>query len=110
METYYRCSWPHVKPTEEYCLICETCLTLSRYYAFGQNFGYPLCCINEFVLDISENRRCSPIRLKVSKGSGFVPCGVCAEKILSKKVTLKELVVNRYAKYPFTVFSQNRPL
>ena len=58
----------------------------------GWYFGYPLCCIENFVQDVTEGRipaqRNPPIEYK----GGFIPCDTHAQLIYEGKMTIEELV------------------
>ena len=77
---------------------------MSKWEKNGKWFGYPDCCINDFVTR-GENDFIRPTRnqCKMSKNSGFIPCSYCSWKVLSKQCTLEELINKRKAPYPFIV-------
>ena len=93
---------------EEYC---------SDKKKVGEYFGYPPCCIAQFVelqngileqnmlensnvRDVFEILEKYSICYQVEQG-GFIPCFNHAEQILSKKVQLSDLIRNRKCKTPF---------
>lgn len=65
-----------------------------RWTSWGIYFGYPQCCIANFVvLDDIKNR--SDEQKQVHKGTGFIPCHSCTKKIVEGEVTLEGLIKNR---------------
>jgi hypothetical protein len=75
-----------------------------KWRQLGKRLGYPECCIDAFIgrndnICISPNR----IQIRVSNGSGFIPCSYCSWKILSKQYTLEELIKNRKERKPFPI-------
>jgi hypothetical protein len=67
----------------------------------GKIFGYPDCCINEFIRDgkimkrkKKDVRNDAQIAVAIETG-GFVPCKMHAEMIVSGRITVDELVVER---------------
>jgi hypothetical protein len=77
----------------------------------GQYYGYPKCCIIEFlkVADLrrkdaakwSELRKAKAQSYDVSNHSGFIPCMAHAKMIYEGKASLASLISNRVCKYPF---------
>lgn len=76
----------------------------------GLYYGYPECCIKEFIedhpldflrkykdIDSEKIRRQQELELKrkVSKGSGFIPCFHHAKQIEAGEIKLEELIRNR---------------
>lgn len=67
---------------------------LSQYITIwvinGIYYGFPQCCINEFVYNCLKN-----IQIKKRKfhGTGYVPCSKCNKK--SKKEILKHITAHR---------------
>jgi hypothetical protein len=55
----------------------------------GKYFGYPNCCIESFLKEKKINKK----QLKVSNGTGFIPCSECVKKITRE--TLGTLINNR---------------
>lgn len=72
----------------------------------GEYFGYPICCINNFVLGLELSNGQKEI-LKYYNCRGFIPCSSCCIKILNKEITLESLIINRKhnipLKFEFTV-------
>lgn len=72
-----------------------------KFNVLGKYFGYPQCCIDSFiVLTGSVN---NPLGAKVGNSTGFIPCPVCAQKVISEEVELKELIINRECPEPFPI-------
>jgi len=71
----------------------------------GQDCGYPTCCIDAFVdrgLIFRRTGEIEPLtddQLKASAGSGFVPCPVCAKKIVDG-MPIGEIIKDRAAFLP----------
>jgi hypothetical protein len=70
------------------------------YIEMGKHFGYPECCINQFIetygaMEASEERKIA------SSFTGFIPCDIHAKEILDGKTTLSNLITNRQEKTPF---------
>ncbi len=64
--------------------------------SLGKYYGYPKCCIQYFMHNIlSCGRRHTRMQLRVSRGSGFIPCPRCAWKIHTEQTTLEGLITNR---------------
>ena len=65
----------------------------------GRHLGYPQCCIDSFF----ETRGALGNRkgAKAGRGTGYIPCPKCADKVLSGEVSLGELIVDREHIYPF---------
>ena len=73
----------------------------------GNYFGYPQCCIDEFIRTNSPRHK---ICLLAGAHTGFIPCYNHSCKILRNDVTLTELIKNRKCMKPFKDASgkQNR--
>lgn len=74
----------------------------------GEMFGYPECCIKEFVIRLDHNDKnpsdficVKRIPSRVSEGTGFIPCSYCSWKILTKRCNLEDLIKNRKYELPF---------
>lgn len=104
--------------------------TLQHYIRQGIYYGYPECCIQEFIQDVYVQKinyckikklheKCpilhtvfkksiaptlvrSTKRSNASNSTGFVPCEYHATLILEKKMELKDLIQNRkhFKKFP----------
>jgi hypothetical protein len=66
------------------------------FYKLGKFYGYPDCCIYDFVNKIRTKEQ-----IKASKYSGFIPCVKHAEEILAKKIKIEDLISNRVCKSEF---------
>lgn len=53
----------------------------------GINFGYPECCVGEFVIHIVKNTLDKREKRKLC-GTGFVPCTVCNQKTKKELITI----------------------
>lgn len=51
---------------------------MNKYYLLGKKFGYPDCCINEFVLH-SRLKTYSKIPNRKLAGTGYRPCMISLE-------------------------------
>ncbi len=68
---------------------------VGHFVVKGVQFGYPECCIKEFI----ENR-CIPIyngkipkeQVLINNFSGFIPCIKHAKQVKSGKITLSSLI------------------
>jgi len=69
----------------------------------GIYFGYPLCCINEFIDDLSKGE--SPHRRNKLAGiktdGAFHPCRKHTQDILDGKIKIEDLIDSRVCPYPF---------
>jgi len=81
------------------CIHCES--SPEKIVEYGKIFGYPDCCIREFILDSSminnlgiDRRNKTQIKVAVST-HGFVPCKEHARLIRKKKTTPEDLVRDR---------------
>jgi len=74
-------------------------------YLYGEYYGYPVCCTRELLAnwdkDDGTNDLHRPEQLEVCQNSGFIPCLSCARRIQRQEITLKALITNRQAPYPF---------
>ncbi len=84
----------------------------------GQYYGYPNCCINEFlkVADLrrkdaakwNELRKAKIQSYDVSNHSGFIPCMAHGKMICEGKASLASLISGRVCKYPFPEDNMDR--
>jgi hypothetical protein len=75
---------------------------IKYYYKVGSYYGYPKCCIDEFIFTRIKMKIQVPEKLiKISNGSGFIPCLRCYIKIKNKNAQLKSLIKNRKCKLNF---------
>lgn len=68
----------------------------------GMYFGYPICCISEFL----ECNEFSEDQLKVRK-YGFVPCISCTKRILNGLTTIEDLIQNRVCKTNYPIHNKD---
>lgn len=75
---------------------------------YGKHYGFPKCCINEFVLRNKHNDDnpsdyidIKRIPRRICENSGLVPCSYCSWKVLTKQCKLEDLIVDRECKHPF---------
>jgi len=79
---------------------------MKSLYNTGIYYGYPVCCIKEFIDDysfmlkhtISEELL---LKRKVSNGSGFIPCFQHAKLIAAGEIKLEDLIRDRKHAQPF---------
>jgi hypothetical protein len=64
-----------------------------HFKKMGRMFGYPECCINDFLI-VELPRRQSEFT-----GTGYVPCEVCSKK--SRQELLDVIAINRKFPKPF---------
>ena len=68
------------------------------FYNNGHYYGYPFCCINEFILKrlvLNDNR------LPIISQNGFVPCETHSKQILDNLISIKDLIKNRICEFEF---------
>jgi hypothetical protein len=86
----------------EDCL--ESMITLSKSMPFirhGQRFGYPDCCITDFLHRRWKVEPMTDLQQRIAQGSGFVPCNSCCAKVDAGEITLDGLLVDRKVKFSF---------
>uniref|UniRef100_A0A6C0F2Y7 Uncharacterized protein n=1 Tax=viral metagenome TaxID=1070528 RepID=A0A6C0F2Y7_9ZZZZ len=67
----------------------------------GRYFGYPECCIKHF-MDIKY--KSTMIKNYIpNNNTGFLPCKICADKVLNEGLTLANLLVNRECETTFPI-------
>lgn len=80
-------------------------LTKSEWFRLnGVYYGYPKCCIDNFIAmsGINFARSARTIEQnKVHQNNGFIPCPVCAANIVAGKNNLQDLIKNRFCPEPF---------
>lgn len=64
----------------------------------GIYFGYPTCCIAEFITEVNSGAYKKRNRRKFN-GTGYVPCKACNRQ--PKAVILMEIEQSRICKTPF---------
>ncbi len=60
-------------------------------YTRGKFYGYPECCIEAFLESLGKRNQ-SKTRYIASRIVGYVPCALCADKILDGTVKVEDLV------------------
>lgn len=68
------------------------------FYNNGHYYGYPYCCINEFILKrlvLNDNS------LPVISEKGFIPCETHAKQILDNLICVKDLIKDRKCEWEF---------
>jgi hypothetical protein len=70
-------------------------------YKTGSYYGYPKCCINDFVIRLHNNQQCESIQELAGRYTGFIPCIKCSEQIFKKKLEPHEIIKNRSCKTEF---------
>ena len=73
-------------------------MDLSTYHNKGQYYGYPKCCIDNF---IKKRVKRGSINDHASNGSGFIPCDNHATQIINKQIKLEDLILNRICEKHF---------
>jgi len=72
---------------------------MNKIRILGKHFGYPKCCIDSFFETVGAIG--NPLGAEAGQETGFIPCPVCAEKVLSEEIELKDLITNRKHALPF---------
>lgn len=71
------------------CQNCDTGDGFDGFRKYGHFFGYPECCIKQFVKDVKQimsgkkDPRTETQSELATLMNGYVPCPECAEKIMS---------------------------
>jgi hypothetical protein len=74
------------------------------FVSIGMYYGYPICCIKNFVRNIlCKEKKASRIQKRVSRNCGFIPCSYCSWKILTKQIKIEDLIKNRICENPFII-------
>lgn len=73
---------------------------MNSIYKTGIYYGYPSCCIKEFIKDYSFMLKHTiseelVLKRKVSNGSGFIPCFQHAKQIEAGEIKLEDLILDR---------------
>lgn len=73
---------------------------MNKFYLLGLKFGYPKCCISEFIYCI-EYRVIHLRKTRKLSGTGYIPCKEC-----NSKYTEQELVdnINKNRDKTLTIF------
>ena len=70
----------------------------------GLYYGYPSCCIEEFIMNNIYNKGCSLI---TAAYGGFVPCEKHTMLILNKKINIRDLIGKRSSQYAFPIDTED---
>jgi len=74
---------------------------MSSFYKNGKFYGYPECCINQFIYNIKNKKKHTKDQIRVSKYKGFIPCEFHTKLILEGKMKLEDLINDRKCKKEF---------
>jgi hypothetical protein len=71
------------------------------YHELGKHFGYPKCCIADFIKNIPKRLDKVKIEKRAFHGTGFVPCPDC-NKVVQQAgpEAYIEIIINRNRKCP----------
>lgn len=81
------------------CIFCEA--TTEQIKEYGEIFGYPDCCIQEFISDTKTMNETgvdvrNDMQITVAiQTYGFVPCKMHAEMIICGQITPEDLIIER---------------
>ena len=67
-------------------------MDLRKTYEMGMSFGYPQCCVFEFVDDCNNGMAPAASRGLTGNQSGFVPCAFHSRLVDEGKMTLTDLI------------------
>ena len=77
----------------------------ANFYKKGKFYGYPTCCIDNFMKNLMPVSRERNIKYKqnitVSNNTGFIPCNEHTKQILEKNIVLADLIGSRICFTPF---------
>lgn len=81
---------------------------LNRFNAIfiGIQYGYPTCCIKEFMQDLYNTSNPYHTRNIPDNKTGFIPCRKHTQEVLEGKITLASLIKDRKHDVPFTHWEQ----
>lgn len=81
------------------------------FFWIGKHYGFPECCINDFIKRYLAGGDASTITKLQDKhcAHGFIPCQKCAKKIERGETTLAGLITDRKHETPFP-HARNNPL
>lgn len=74
---------------------------MQQYKETGIYYGYPPCCIEDFLERVKEDKGPTPEQCEVGKGYGFIPCKGHTNEIRAGIITLESLITNRICPYKF---------
>jgi hypothetical protein len=81
--------------------------TYADIYSTGKYYGYPKCCINDFVMNHYNNKTSSKLQELAGGYTGYVPCIKCSKLILYEKTKIEDIIKNRIYKKPFPIDEEN---
>lgn len=66
---------------------------MNGYLNLGKKFGYPTCCIEEFIFCLNTGLffKREPRKLQ---GTGYIPCAICNSKYTTEQL-VENINVNR---------------
>lgn len=70
---------------------------INELRATGQEFGYPKCCIDSFIKDITD-ARIGRRQDRVFNGTGYIPCATCDVRY-SEQELIDNININRHSKH-----------
>lgn len=77
--------------------------TYNIMYKMGRYYGYPNCCINDFVLRTQNDQKYEPIQELAGQYSGYVPCINCSKKIVKNDLSIETFIKHRKCKTSFPI-------
>ena len=74
---------------------------MDHFMDYGRYFGYPECCIKDFIKRVGIFRSTKGLKMEKRKlhGTGYVPCPECNK--LDKKTLIETIKKNRAHPQPF---------
>jgi len=72
----------------------------------GEHLGYPKCCIDSFWQTMGAVN--NPKGAQAGNHTGFIPCPICADKVLNNTVKLEELITNRIHEIAFPYMDRSK--
>ena len=87
---------------EEICDLIRIRKAYNIKYKMGLIYGYPKCCINDFVIRMVNDQEPEEIQGYAGQYGGYAPCIKCTNKIIKEKIPLEKIIKNRIykKKYP----------
>lgn len=86
------------------CSKCEIGKKKGTFETLGRSFGYPQCCIDEFIKHVAIivlqdiDPRTDEQNFIGTYTHGFIPCAACTEKVVTGQITLNSLIRDRDSK------------
>ena len=68
----------------------------------GKYYGYPQCCIDQFVKETEKGIMSGKLRNIPSNYTGFIPCDNHIEQIIRGVVKIEDLIQNRECNNKFS--------